>query len=404
MKLKRLDDQLNLLRMSGEKPNFAALAREFDCDYRTVKRHWLKGELEKDKRNKGSKLDDTKELIRAKLSIKGTTVRGVYEFIIDQKLYDGTYSNFRKYVKNNDLKPKTKDKGHGRFETPAGVQAQADWKEDFSLTSKNGELFEFNIFNVELTYSRLNHFELSITKDQNDVHRCLINSFVHFGGVPREIVFDNMATASIRVAGSNKRRTNPRLSVFARDFGFEVRLCKPGHSYTKGKVESRNKILDWLRPYDGEFETLEDLKEIVKKINIKANNYICQATNQPPTLLFQIEKEYLSPLPSKDLIETYQSSYKTKVGKDGMIYFRGNRYSVDPALIGETVGYEEIGNKLYIYYNLKLETVHEIENGKNKLKYKKEHYEKINKGKIREDDFDDFIKHNLENLDKLTGG
>ena len=127
MRLKRLDNQLNLLRMAGEKPNFAALAREFDCDYRTVKRHWLKGELERDRRNKGSKLDDIKELIKAKLSIKGTTVKGVYEFIIDQGLYDGTYSNFRKYVKNNDLKPKTIEKGHGRFETPAGVQAQADW-------------------------------------------------------------------------------------------------------------------------------------------------------------------------------------------------------------------------------------------------------------------------------------
>ena len=64
MRLKRLYDQLNLLRMTREKPNFAALGREFDCDYRTVKRHWLKGKLEKDRCNKGSKSEDLKELIK----------------------------------------------------------------------------------------------------------------------------------------------------------------------------------------------------------------------------------------------------------------------------------------------------------------------------------------------------
>ena len=45
MNLEKLDSDLRLFRMNNEKPNFAALAREYGVDYRTVKRHWMKGEM-----------------------------------------------------------------------------------------------------------------------------------------------------------------------------------------------------------------------------------------------------------------------------------------------------------------------------------------------------------------------
>ena len=402
MNLEKLDSDLRLFRMNNEKPNFAALAREYGVDYRTVKRHWMKGEMIIT-RNKGSKLDDLKSLIKDKLSIVGCTVKGVYEYLIDQNLYGGSYSNFRKYVKKYKLQPKVVHIGHPRFETEPGVQAQADWKENITLTSKYGEVFTFNIFNIELAYSRLNYFELSIRKEQSDVFRCLLHSFQYFGGVPKEILFDNMPTASTH-EGKGKHKVNPRMRVFARDVGFEVKLCKPGASYTKGKVESRNKIIDWILPYNNEFKDLNELSEIVRKINQKANTQICQSTNRPPTLLFGKEKEYLSPLPKKVVIETYQSYQKTVVGKDSTIYFKGNKYSVDPALIGETVGYEEFDNKLHIYYNLKLVTIHDVVTGIKQIKYHEEHYKKMYVGRVKDEDLDTIVRRNLDNLDKLTGG
>lgn len=401
---KRLDDQLRVIRMSGEKPNFAELARIYDCDYRTVKKHYESGEIKKLTRNKSSKLDSLSSLISAKLKIKGTTVRGVYEMLIDENMYDGTYSNFRKYVKKHNLQSKEKTDGHPRFETLPAVQAQADWKEDITITTKYGEVITFNVFNIVLGYSRLSYFEMSKSKEQNDVHRCLINAFRYFGGVPKEILFDNMTTASVHIGKSKKRRINPKLSVFSRDFGFEPRLCKPRASYTKGKVETKNKIVDWIRAYENDIEDEKHLAEIIKRINIKANNYISQATNEPPTLLFQTEKEYLSPLPPQTVIDTYQSSFKTTVQKDSTIYYKGNRYSVDPALIGETVGYEIIDHKLHIYYNLKLVTVHEIDEGKRKIKYHEDHYKKMMKTKVRDEDLDEIVRNNLAALDKLTGG
>ena len=116
------------------------------------------------------------------------------------------------------------------------------------------------------------------------------------------------------------------------------------------------------------------------------------------------EKEYLSPLPKKVVIETYQSYQKTVVGKDSTIYFKGNKYSVDPALIGETVGYEEFDNKLHIYYNLKLVTIHDVVTGIKQIKYHEEHYKKMYVGRVKDEDLDTIVRRNLDNLDKLTGG
>lgn len=92
--------------------------------------------------------------IKEKLAINGVTINGVYQYFKDKYGDIGTYSNFNKYVKLKNLKPKKAIRGHARFETPPGKQAQVDWKEDIKLTSKYGEVFIFNVFSYKLGNSR----------------------------------------------------------------------------------------------------------------------------------------------------------------------------------------------------------------------------------------------------------
>ena len=140
------------------------------------------------------------------------------------------------------------------------------------------------------------------------------------GGVPKEILFDNMKTV-IDIT-KDGRKINSKLKAFANDFGFKITLCKPRHSYTKGKVESANKFVEWILPYDGEFEDENHIVDLIKKINLKVNQYPSQATNVPPILLFQKEKEYLLPLPNKQIIESYMNcNHQTKVHKDSLIHY-----------------------------------------------------------------------------------
>ena len=90
--------QLKIYRLANIKPNFSALAREYDIDRRTVKKYYDGYEGKPAHRDKPSKLDKYKELIIQKLQIKGSNVKAVYEFIIDEVDNGiGTYSNFNKY-------------------------------------------------------------------------------------------------------------------------------------------------------------------------------------------------------------------------------------------------------------------------------------------------------------------
>ena len=169
---KEVITQLRILKMSGIKPNFSELARQYGIDRRTVKKYYdgYKGKLEH--RNKSSKLDKYYETIKTKLSLRGANVRAVYEYILDEVDADiETYSNFSKYVKSRGLKPQKTEKGHPRYETAMGVQAQVDWKAVCKPFDEAIGLFDGNLIQEErlLPLSDECHRRLSTLKSPMSV-------------------------------------------------------------------------------------------------------------------------------------------------------------------------------------------------------------------------------------------
>lgn len=130
-------------------------------------------------------------MIIEKLSIPRISRKGVYEFLIDQygDSEIGSYSNFKAYCKKHKLTPSKGDASGGgdtRYETNPADMAQCDWKENMILTSRSGETFVVNIFHLVLKFSRFSYIELTLSKEQPIVFRCLINAFKFYGGVPKE--------------------------------------------------------------------------------------------------------------------------------------------------------------------------------------------------------------------------
>ena len=394
-----LKGELAVMDSLGIKPNYAALGRMYGMDWRTVKKYHEGYEGKPSTRRKRSKLDDYKQEITDKLTIRRITVRGVYEFMVKKYGYEriGSYPNFNKYVVKNKLKPKADNSGHPRYEKGPGEQAQVDWKEDISIADKYGEIFVINVLHMTLKYSRFSHLEMTIQKRFNDVSRGLINGFVKFGGVPKELLFDNMSTvANIKV---KPKQPTDSISKLAKDFGFKVKLCGTRKPETKGTVEAKNKVIDWIRAYEGEFEGLEELTAIVDSVNKDMNININQETEMSPTALFYKEKEYLQPLPARDIIDTYLTPIKYKVSNEALIRYGDSRYSVDPKLIGEEVTADLLDNKLYIYYNGKLVTFHSL--NENPINYHENHYKSLMTGKVKQEDMENIVAENLEMMDTL---
>lgn len=392
--------QLKICRLNNTKPNYAALARLYGVDWRTVKKYYDGYSGKPSHRNKPSKLDQYSGLIKTKLAIKGVSVRAVYEYLLDKFGSNiGTYSNFNKYIKANKLKPKKLTKGYPRFETEPGCQAQVDWKEDISIANRYGEIFTFQVFDYKLGYSRYPIFTYKLYKTRQDVFDCLIASFKATGGVPREILFDNMASV-VDLTGAS-RKINGKVRSFAKDFNFSIRLCKPRHAFTKGKVEALNKFLSWILPYQGEFETEEELKEILAQINRKVCIYPCAETNVPPLLLFQKEKEYLQPLPNERIIESYLvHDRQTIVRKDSMVTFNKCKYSVPAEYIGMPVRLLVSENRLHIYYSTELISTHIL--SQKRLNYKPDHYKQLLSRRISDTEtIEEIATKNLKQLDVL---
>ena len=246
----------------------------------------------------------------------------------------------------------------------------------------------------------MHYFNYSKYKTREDVLNNLVLTFKFYGGVTESVLTDNMSS----IVNTTDKKFCKEFKAFAKDIGIIEKKCKVRHPFTKGKVEVRNKFIKWLIPYNFEFETEEDLIQIIKKINIEVNNRINDTTNMKPVLLYQKEKEYLKPLPSNQILEHYMNlSISVKVQNTMLINYKGCQYSVPKKYINKTLKIKEIDNKLYIYNNTELVVTHEINN--KKINYKEEHYIEGLRNSMTnnsEEEIENLAKKNLELFDQLT--
>lgn len=398
---KDIYERMKIMKQGETKPNYAEIARRWNCDYRTVKRYFEQDVVPIRKITKPSKLDPYRTIIEEKVNL-GCTGSSIYHFI-KKKGYDGKYSILRDYVRS--IKVEGEQKATIRFETNPGLQAQVDWKERMKIISRQGEIFEINIFLMLLGYSRTKYIELTIDRNQETLMMAMINGFRYFQGVPKEIIFDNMKTVV------DQSRTNYQEAVinetfyqFSKDMRFEVWPCRAFRPQTKGKVEALAKLMSRLEPYNNEFDTLEELEEIVREVMNDINNDKSYATNEKPLTLLEKEKEYLLPLPNQELINNYFTKpIRRIVTKESMITYMNNKYSLEPKYIGKIVNLEVSDDQIKIIYGKEIIASHKL--SERKLNYHQDHMVSILKSDAmkfkKDEEIEDFAKKQLELYDKF---
>jgi transposase len=219
----------------------SALARQLGVSRETIHRWIRDGELDRDldatpvrygpRRAVPTKLDAYKAIIETRLAAypQLSAVRLLAE--IRAAGFEGGYTQLKEFVRR--VRPAPAPEPVIRFETPAGRQAQVDFAR---FTFPWGVRYALL---VVLGYSRLLWCRFYVRQDMGTLIEGLEAAFRYFGGVPQELLFDQMKaviTRDLRLQGGALVR-NLEFLRFAHHWSFTPRACRPYRAQTKGKVE-----------------------------------------------------------------------------------------------------------------------------------------------------------------------
>ncbi len=301
---------------------------------RTVRNYLTKEPRERIKPVRVSKLDPYKEYLRRRVE-DNPGINGELVFESLRKMgYTGKRSVLKDYL--TKLRRDCYQLAVVRYETEPGFQAQVDWVE-FGTRMVNGKRRKLYAFTMTLGFSRLPFVRFTTDMTSATLLACHMEAFKYFGGVPTEILYDNMKTAW--VYDGERWRPNKRLAAFACHYGFIPRRCQVRRPETKGKVERFNQYLE-----DNFFAgiELERSKFILDELNESVLSWIeriklnkVNGLGESRAERFERERDCLkanpeSPFDCRDAITLV-------VSRESCITWKTNRYSVDPSLIGREV-------------------------------------------------------------------
>lgn len=400
---------IGVLRIMDElkiKPNYSELSRAYGVDRHTVKKYHQNGCIpERKQANRSSKWDKYFDEIQETMNMGGVTKQAVFQSL-KYKYGDeiGNYNGFKAYTLRKGIAClKSDTTPHVLYETDPGEQIQCDWKEDLVTHNVEGVEYKYNVFSATLGYSREHVYLYTIGKTEDDFIRCVIETFRRLGGKTKILKTDNMSAITTVTKGN--RTIHPRIKSFFKDIDVKLELCKIRTPETKGKDESSNRFVNWIKAFDYHVKDETELIHIIENyITSESNKQVNSRTKVPPALLFKKEKDYLRPIGNEMNLETYiQNRKRIKVPNTLLISYESKQYSVPCNLIGKYVDVISVGSELYIYHNHVLITVHTLT--EKNINYKIDHYtEGLSKRlKCQTDEIEELAKKNLEKLDRLGG-
>jgi transposase len=325
--------------------------------YITLKKRW---KYRKQKRRQ-SILSPYHPIIRDWLKQDDFRATRIFEKLKEHG-YTGGYDTERYFVRQ--VKEEKAQLAYIRFETEPGRQAQMDWA-DFKILNPDGSSFFVYLFILLLGFSR--------TMFACFVQRCSLQAFMdshiaafhYFGGIPAEILYDNMRHVVI-TSKTGQRHFNPEIVDFATHYGFAPETCPPYSPWVKGKVE---RPIDYIRErfWRGyRFESLEKANADLRRwLDREANQRVHGTHRQPVSQRWQQEQPHLGPLPAGDY-DTSMKVFRT-VYRDCQVSFDTNRYILPHHVVGKRIMLKIKNSTIRFYYDDQLLATYQVPEGKHQL-------------------------------------
>lgn len=272
-------------------------------------------------------------------------------------------------------------------ELPMGQQIQVDWG---GITVKNPEKKPIKLYFITfvLSHSRYKYVEwLDRPFTTRDTIRCHEKAFQFFGGVPKEIVYDQDHLITVSENAGDIILTG-EFQAYKQERGFRIYLCRKADPQSKGKVENVVKYVKMNFAKHRVFSNLEAWNEKCLAWLRRTGNYnVHHTTKKRPVEVHALEKQHLTPVSS---LLSFESNLITSITRtvhtDNVIKYKSNRYSVPLGTYrpkgDNTVYLEKLGEELIIRADLQGEILarHPICHGKGELIKNRQHTRDRSKG------------------------
>ncbi len=224
--------EIRVLRRQGK--SIREIARMLEVSRNTVRRYLRVERLPRYEREpQAGKLDPYKRYIAERM--KAAAPEWIPATVLLRELrslgYPGGITILKEHLAG--LRPVAKPEPLIRFGTEPGRQMQCDF-----ATIRRGR-DRLSALLATLGWSRAAYVEFVSDERLETLLGCHERAFYFFGGVAREVLYDNMRTVVTDRDhyGPGLHRYNRTFLDFAHHYGFMPRLCRPYRARTKGKVE-----------------------------------------------------------------------------------------------------------------------------------------------------------------------
>jgi transposase len=320
------------------------IARHLNLNRRTVTKYLIAPASQPKQSARPSKLDAFHQVIDA-LVEQAPKVSAV---VILQHLrplgYQGGISILKQYLHGKRAASST-PRAFVRVESLPGDRFEIDWGH-FGSLKYEVDARKLYAFSLVECHSRMMYVEFTHSQCFETFVRCHIHAFESLGGIARELVYDNLATAVADHDG-NLVRFNPQFLAFARQFGFIPRACHVASPWEKGKVERAG--IGYLRQ---NFWPLRQFRDLVD-VNVQVRHWLDEVANvrahsetrEQPKARFRLD--CLRPLPA--LRPDYRDTAEALVYKDIRLQFDANRYCVPARYVGRRLTVKADSSSVVIY-------------------------------------------------------
>ena len=268
--------------------------------------------------------------------------------------YRGSQTSVKRYIRSHkDLVPAKRQLvapqgSRGlRYNTGPGQVYQMDW--GFTKVHDYiGGTYKAACFAMICHHCGERYVEFFPNAKQENLFIGMLHGFEYMG-VPQTVLTDNMRSVVNGRDLEGHPLWNKEYEAFMAAVGFQTKLCKPRHPFTKGKVERLVRFVKDNFLAGRTFWNVTDLNQAALEWCNEQNGVYHKAIDcVPQQVHFTSCREHLSTLPVNTTIQSYLAPVR-KISFDGFVNYEGRRFGVPYHYAQSMARVMRSKDTLYIY-------------------------------------------------------